>query len=133
LNTYGYVEGNPLKYIDPTGENTALIRLMEPIGLGLVATAACATHPELSEQIIEQVVGDIKDLFTQYNLPLDKGGEEWGRRNGVGAAEGRRRAHNAKKRDRMSGARDKYTVDPASGNVYDPEGEYVGNLNDDYD
>jgi hypothetical protein len=32
----------------------------------------------------------------------------------------------------MSGPTDDYTVDPDTGNVYDPEGEYVGNLNDDY-
>lgn len=55
-----------------------------------------------------------------------------GRRNGVGAAEGRRRAHRAKQRDRFSKPKDKYTVDPDSGDVYDPDGEYVGNLNDDY-
>ncbi len=65
-------------------------------------------------------------------MPLPQGGEEWGRKNGVGAAEGRRRAHRAKQRDRMSGATDDYTVDPDTGDVLDPEGEYVGNLKDDY-
>ena len=71
-------------------------------------------------------------MNAQGHLPLDKGGEQWGRRNGVGAAEGRRRAHKIKQDDNMSGATDVYTVDPDTGDVFDPEGEYVGNLEDDY-
>ena len=33
----------------------------------------------------------------------------------------------------MSSATDDYRVDPETGDVYDPEGEYAGNLADDYD
>ena len=54
------------------------------------------------------------------------------RKNGVGAKEGRRRAHKIKQNDNMSGAIDNYTVDPNTGDVYDPEGDYVGNLGNDY-
>ena len=61
---------------------------------------------------------------------LDVGGEEWGRRKGVGAAEGRRRAHRIKNSDPMHRPTDKYTVDPQTGDVFDPEGQVVGNLNE---
>ena len=71
----------------------------------------------------------IPAIGMEARLPLDVGGEEWGRRNGVGAAEGRRRAHGVKQSDRMSGATDRYTVDPDTGDVFDPEGEHIGNLN----
>jgi len=151
LNTYGYVKANPIKLIDPDGRNPVARRfVLEPVALGLAATAACVTNPELSGRIVTLFVNDLKEIYylnengeetasacgnsnnSCANWPLDAGGEEWGRRNGVGAAEGRRRAHKIKQLDKMSGAKDNYTVDPDTGNVYDPEGEYVGNLNDDY-
>jgi RHS repeat-associated protein len=64
--------------------------------------------------------------------PIDAipGSQEWGRKNGLGADEGRRRFHKIKQRDSFSGARDNYKVDPETGDVYDPDGEWVGNLND---
>jgi RHS repeat-associated protein len=64
--------------------------------------------------------------------PIDAipGSEEWGRRNGLSAAEGRRRFHKIKQSDSFSGARDNYKVDPETGDVYDPDGNWVGNLND---
>jgi len=43
---------------------------------------------------------------------------------------GRRRAHEVKRRDKFSKATDKYTVDPQTGDVYDPNGDYVGNLDE---
>jgi hypothetical protein len=63
--------------------------------------------------------------------PGDSGAEEWGRRNGVGAAEGRRRFHQGvKQADNMSRPRDDYSVNPETGDVADPEGEIVGNLDE---
>jgi RHS repeat-associated protein len=62
--------------------------------------------------------------------PGNKGGEEWGRRNGVGAKEGRRRFHGLKQNDPMSGATDKFGVNPDTGEVISPEGEQVGDLNE---
>ena len=61
--------------------------------------------------------------------PGDVGSEEWGRREGVGANEGRRRFHGIKQKC-GGGGRDVYGVDPKTGDVYDPEGEVVGNLED---
>jgi hypothetical protein len=78
---------------------------------------------------VREMCGDDTSTAMHVRLPLDIGGAEWGRRNGVGAAEGRRRAHNVKKGD-SGRATDKYTVDPGTGEVYDPNGDSVGNLND---
>jgi hypothetical protein len=62
--------------------------------------------------------------------PLDSGGEEFGRRQGCGAKEGRRAAHAVKKADNMSRPTDGYTIDPQTGDVYDPEGNEIGNAGD---
>lgn len=62
-----------------------------------------------------------------------KGAEEWGRRNGVGSDEGRRRFHGIKGRDKGQGggrARDDYGVNPETGDVENPQGEVVGNLHE---
>ncbi len=58
----------------------------------------------------------------------DTGAEEWGLRNGVGGREGKRRFHDIKKGDNMSTPPDKYGVDPETGEVFDPEGNPIGNL-----
>jgi hypothetical protein len=62
--------------------------------------------------------------------PGDKGAAEWGRRNGFGAREGRGRFHGIKQSCPGSNARDNYGVNPETGDVVDPEGDIVGNLND---
>jgi RHS repeat-associated protein len=74
----------------------------------------------------------LKDRLPGY-WPGDKGAAEWGRRNGVGGKEGKRRFHKGiKQGDHVSGASDDYSTNPDTGDVVDPEGEYVGNLEDDY-
>jgi uncharacterized protein RhaS with RHS repeats len=61
--------------------------------------------------------------------PGDKGGEEWGRRNGVGADAGRRRFHKIKQ-DCHGKPTEVWGVNPDTGDVSDPEGETQGNLGD---
>jgi len=63
--------------------------------------------------------------------PGDTGASEWGRRNGVGEREGRGRFHGIKQGDKGQGGgkgRDQYGVNPDAGDVVNPEGEVVGNL-----
>lgn len=59
--------------------------------------------------------------------PADAGSEEWGRRAGVGAAEGRRRFHGIKQADKGRGAQD-YGVNPETGEVSNPQHEVIGEL-----
>jgi len=152
LNTYGYVSQNPLRYIDPKGQALTLPAgaaagracLSNGVCAGTMgaltgASVACLLHPSLCSEIITEACADASDAidsllkpFQNNLLPLDSGGEEWGRRNGVGGAEGRRRAHGVKQRDPMSRPKDDYKVDPDTGDVVDPEGEVIGNLEDDY-
>jgi len=62
--------------------------------------------------------------------PADTGAEEWGRRTGVGAKEGKGRFHGIKQSCPGSKATDVFGVNPSTGDVIDPEGEVVGNLED---
>lgn len=61
----------------------------------------------------------------------EKGAGEWGRRHGVGAAEGKRRFHKGvKQKCNGSKAKEKYYTNPDTGDVKDSEGNTVGNLED---
>jgi len=63
--------------------------------------------------------------------PGDRGAEEWGRKNGIGAAEGRRRFHGIKQDDKGQGGgkgSDNYGTNPKTGDVVNPQGEVVGNI-----
>jgi len=62
--------------------------------------------------------------------PADRGAAEWGKRTGLGAREGKSRFHAVKQRCKGSRATDKYRVNPETGEVLDPEGEVVGDLNE---
>lgn len=63
--------------------------------------------------------------------PADRGAEEWGRRNGVDPDTARRRFHNVKGKDTAhKGGKADWKVDPANGDIIDPEGEVHGNLGD---
>jgi hypothetical protein len=62
-------------------------------------------------------------------MPLDKGGRQ-GTKNGYGAKAGQQAAHAAKGSDPMQQATDNYTIDPDTGDVYDPNGDYVAYAGD---
>lgn len=142
LNPYAYGRNNPLRFTDPTGK-VAIADDVIIIG-GAVIISACAASPGCRQAISNaaKACGDAidraSDMFSDLIFsrprgfwPGDSGAEEWGRRNDVGAAEGRRRFHQGvKQADNMSRPRDDYSVNPETGDVADPEGEVVGNLND---
>lgn len=61
----------------------------------------------------------------------DSGAAEWGRRNGVGAKEGKDRFHRGVKEHAPVARGDHdFGVNPATGDVVDQNAEPVGNLND---
>ncbi len=63
-------------------------------------------------------------------LPADIGSEVWGKRHGINKDKARKKFHDIKGDDGLSGADDDLSVDPDSGDVYDPAGDHIGNLND---
>ena len=175
INTYGYVGGNPLSFIDPLGlqqEAGLYTCLAGPnpvcgafvfltackwalitsagiiVATGIVMNAECGDNCQndgssgsggnagngpgsnAGNNTDGDTGGNDTDGSGGERWPLDKGGSEWGRRNGFDSKEGRRAAHATKNSDYMHGAKDKYTIDPSTGDVYDPEGGYVGNAGD---
>lgn len=70
------------------------------------------------------------------NLPLgfwsgDKGAEEWGRKNGIGAKGCRDIFHDIKQGDRSkpdSRASDNCSVNPDTGKIRDGNGDHIGDL-----
>lgn len=134
-NVYAYVENNPISYVDSTGLNPALgaaggFAVAGPPGAvigGLIGLGAAYYGGQY-------IGGQIASAM--YNRPPgawpgDVGADEWGRRNDLGAKEGRRRFHDIKRGNRGkpgSKAADSCSVDPSNGDVYDGQGDYIGNL-----
>ena len=66
--------------------------------------------------------------------PGDSGAIEWGKRNDINRKEAKDRFHRGiKPRCHTPGARDDPSTNPATGEVVDANGDYAGNLNNDYD
>lgn len=140
-NTYSYVGGNPVNYYDPLGLTPAGAAIGGRIGWWVGAAAGEAADPAgggipgaALGGLAGRAIGDaISNIMNASSLPPgfwpgDKGGEEWGRRNGVGAKEGRRRFHGVKQSCTGSRPKDVYGVNPETGDVVDPNGDPVGNL-----
>jgi RHS repeat-associated protein len=144
LNLYGYVENDPINYVDPDGRNPvagALIGLGlggpvgavigAGIGTGIVLIGGAAIYDYVHNRPSPAMPsGDIhlNSSFPPGYWPGNSGAAEWGRRNGVGAREGKGRFHGIKQDCPGSKGTDEYGVDPETGDVIDPEGENVGNL-----
>lgn len=75
--------------------------------------------------------GMASKAFPKGYLPGDTGAEEWGRRNGVDSAKARGKFHGIKQSDTArKGGKQSWGVNPATGDVIDPDGESHGNLGD---
>jgi RHS repeat-associated protein len=147
-SVYGYAFQSPLRWTDPTGENPAAA----VAGVCRLFPSACAKVAEACAGaviagatwigIINPMVGSGDDAceacgqtvesrgFPPGFIPADQGAREWGRKNGVGAREGEDRFHRFKQKHKGSGAKEKYSVNPETGDIVDGNGEDAGNLAD---
>ena len=134
------MHGNPLRYTDPRGLPAAGSLHGQTIGGWGAGSLGAETGPSdppiiAGGRYVGGGLGTYLDdrlfssAFSPGVWPGDKGGEEWGRRTGVGAKEGRRRFHGVKQSFGGRGA-ENYGVNPETGEVYDPEGNVVGDLGD---
>jgi hypothetical protein len=147
LNLYGFVGNRSVCNIDPNGKFAIPAVAVIPLALAAVSIYTYYhffVEPELLHPPQPYVTPYTPPVSPPYNppdsntsdnyppgyWPADRGAEEWGRRTGRGAAEGRRRFHRLKGDCPESGATDDYGVDPETGDVIDPEGEDAGNLGD---
>lgn len=146
-NHYAYVGGNPTSDVDPSGLEA--LPVLSPLPLYVPAAPPGSPLNNAIYNFLEMEAQGATNLYdwTKYLInqaasallsgalppgywPGPAGAEEWGRRNNVGAAEGRRRFHRAKQKCPGSKATDKFGVNPNTGDVIDGQGNPVDNLGD---
>lgn len=135
---YGYVVNDPVNGIDTEGTNPVVVAATMSF-VRYVGTAAAAAALTRAAVAGGKLAGDLGTAIGNYlqakgNPPshwdMDKGAEEWGRRNNVNPKEASEAAHRLKNKDPFGKGKDNWGCDPETGNISDPEGEIMGNLND---
>ena len=135
INGYVYVDNQPTRYIDPYGLNPATA-----VGAG-IGTAILPGPGTVVGAVVGTAIGigigvAIDTVIQQSKRPsgaIDAipGSKEWGRKNGVGNAVDI--FHEIKKGNRRrpgSKAADNCSVNPNTGEVFDGNGEHIGDLSD---
>lgn len=147
-NTFSYANQNPIRFYDADGRTAAAAGLCFIPGVGWVGcgaaaagaagagavcylTGACQNFAEACRDLWEGISGSWSaESRPPGTWPADSGAAEWGKRNGVGAREGKNRFHDSKQGSPWPGGAEDWSVDPESGEIYDPNGDSYDNLND---
>ena len=123
---YAYAVNSPTGVVDPTGQAGLYHRHMWSSVFDWLKPNACY-GPDNAGDL--PPLGPLLSEFPPGFWPGDRGAEEWGRRNGVNPDAARRKFHGIKQGDKGKG-KDKYGVNPDTGDVANPDGEIVGNLDE---
>jgi RHS repeat-associated protein len=135
VNLYAYVKSNPINYRDPYGTNP-IAGAIEGGEVGFAiggppGAAVGAVVGAIGGYIIADQLKNLIFKGPPGYRDAESGAAEWGKRHGVGAAEGKRRFHKGVKQQcNGSRAKEDYYVNPDTGDVKDSEGNSVGNLED---
>jgi RHS repeat-associated protein len=125
INTYGYVGGNPLAYMDSNG-TVAVPMIVPAIIVGGVLYYWWLTHPIKAPSDPFH-----SDRYAPGFVDAERGARDWGKRNGVPNAVDI--FHDIKKGDRGrpgSKAGDNCSVNPDTGEVHNGTGDHIGDLGD---
>ncbi len=147
LNIYGYALSNPLTHIDPTGESatagatwggnigTGIGSLGGPVGAVVGRAVGTVVGAGVGYVIAKSCSSSNEPPAPYYSKrppnawPADAGAREWDRKNG-GGRNGRDKFHDSKQNSPWPGGKEDWSVDPGTGDIYDPNGDVYDNLND---
>jgi RHS repeat-associated protein len=147
LNTYAYVGSNPLVWSDRYGLESSVNYLpnityphippwaRNPWGFcvwGMTGTSSVSNGDSACMEDYNQCPyynEKKKPKRPPGSWPADAGAREWDKRNG-GGREGRDKFHDIKQNSPWPGGTEPWSVDPDTGDVYDPSGDPYDNLND---
>ena len=133
-NLYGYVSNDPVNWIDPNGQ-VAVVALAPYVWPAIVGTAEAAVQLGGMALVYVGVNGaSDNNMYSKGQrpkgaLPADVGAKQWDKLNGKGRA-GQDAFHDTKQNSPWRGGREDWSIDPETGEIYDPTGEGYDNLND---
>ena len=137
LNRFGYVGGNPLRYTDPLGLNpvggayagAGMGSVFGPVGTVVGGVIGFGVGAWIGWNVIGPMLQSDGSSRPPGAIDAIPGSKEWGRKNGVKNPVDI--FHDIKRGNRGkpgSKASDNCSVDPNTGDVYDGQGEHIGNL-----